>query len=73
VKRKKVTATPKVNAAPSVGTTDEVSPTIPRPDIVGTLQEQFGPAPPEPVARGAKAGAKDDYAKFFEEIGMLYR
>jgi hypothetical protein len=69
VKRKKVTATPKVNVAPSVGTTDEVSPTIPRPDIVGTLQEQFGPAPPEPVARGAK----DDYAKFFEEIGMLYR
>lgn len=71
VKRKKVVAAPKVNAAPSVGTTDEVGPAAPRPDLLSTLQEQFGPAPPEPVAKRAKTGTKDDYTKFVEEMGDI--
>jgi hypothetical protein len=71
VKRKKATAIPKVNAAPSVGTTDEVGPAAPRPDLLSTLQEQFGPTPPEPVAKKAKTGTKDDYTKFVEEMGDI--
>lgn len=71
VKRKKVTATPKVNAAPSVGSTDDVEPAAPRPDLLSTLQGQFGPAPPEPIAKQAKIGTKDDYTKFVEEMGDI--
>ncbi|KAF9654117.1 hypothetical protein BDM02DRAFT_3177050 [Thelephora ganbajun] len=71
VKRKKAPATPKVNAAPSVGTTEEVEPTAPRPDLLSTLQGQFGPASPEPTAKKAKTGTKDDYAKFIEEMGDI--
>ena len=70
VKRKKATATPKVNAAPSVST-EEVEPAAPRPDLLGTLQEHFGPASPEPVPKKAKTGARDDYAKFVEEMGDI--
>ena len=70
VKRKKTTATPKVNAAPSVGTADEVEPAAPRPDLLSTLQGQFGPGP-EPVARKAKTVMKDDYTKFVEEMGDI--
>ena len=68
VKRKKAAATPKVNAAPFVGTTDGVEPAAPRPDLLSALQGQFGPALPEPVAKKAKTGTKDDYAKFVEEM-----
>jgi hypothetical protein len=71
VKRKRVAVTPKVNAAPSVGTTDNVEPTAPRPDLLSTLQGQFGPAPPEPAAKKAKTGTKDDYTKFVEEMGDI--
>ena len=71
VKRKKVVAAPKVNAAPSVGATDEVGPAAPRPDLLSTLQGQFGPAPPEPVTKRAKTGTKDDYTKFVEEMGDI--
>ena len=71
VKRKKATATPKVNAAPFVGTTDEAEPAAPRPDLLSTLQGQFGPVPPEPAAKKAKTEAKDDYAKFVEEMGDI--
>jgi hypothetical protein len=71
LKRRRTAATPKVNAAPSVGTTDEVGPAAPRPDLLGTLQGQFGPAPPEPAAKKAKTGSKDDYAKFVEEMGDI--
>jgi len=71
VKRKKATVTPRVNAAPSVGTTDEVEPAAPRPDLLSTLQGQFGPAPPEPPAKKSKTGTKDDYAKFVEEMGDI--
>ena len=71
VKRKKATATPKVNAAPSVGITDEVEPVAPRPDLLSTLQGQFGPAPPSPVAKKARTETKDDYAKFVEEMGDI--
>ena len=70
VKRKKAPATPKVNAAPSVGT-EEVGPVAPRPDLLSALQEQFGPAVPEPPAKKAKMGGKDDYAKFVEEMGDI--
>ena len=48
VKRKKAAATPKVNAAPFVGTTDGAEPVVPQPDLPSALQGQFGPAPPEP-------------------------
>ena len=71
LKRKKVAATPKVNAAPSVETTDEIEAVAPRPDLLSTLQGQFGPAPPEPAAKKAKTGTKDDYAKFVEEMGDI--
>ena len=71
VKRKKTAATPKVNAAPSVGATDEAEPIAPRPDLLSALQGQFGPAPPGPAAKGAKTGTKDDYAKFVEEMGDI--
>ena len=71
VKRKKAAATPKVNAAPSVGTTDEAEPIAPRPDLLSTLQGQFGPAPPEPATKRAETGTKDDYAKFVEEMGDI--
>ena len=70
VKRKKAAATPKVNAAPSVST-EEVEPAAPRPDLLGTLQEHFGPASSEPVPKKAKTGARDDYAKFVEEMGDI--
>ena len=74
VKRKKASSTPKVNAAPSVGTMDdanEAEPAAPRPDLLSTLQGQFGPTPPEPVAKRAKTGTKDDYAKFVEDMGDI--
>ena len=71
VKRKKAAVTPKVNAAPFVGATDDVEPAAPRPDLLNTLQEQFGPAPPEPAAKKAKTETKNDYAKFVEEIGDI--
>ena len=71
VKRKRATATPKVNAAPSVETTEEVGPVAPRPDLLSTLHDQFGPAPPEPVAKKTRTGTKDDYAKFVEEMGDI--
>ena len=70
VKRKKATATPKVNAAPSVGTA-EVEPIAPRPDLLSTLQGQFGPVSPELAPKKAKAGTKDDYTKFVEEMGDI--
>lgn len=70
VKRKRVTATPKVNAAPSIGT-EEVEPAAPRPDLLSTLQGHFGPVPPEPGPMKAKTGTKDDYAKFVEEMGDI--
>ena len=72
VKRKRATATPKVNAAPSVETPEEVEAVAPRPDLLGTLQGQFGPAPPESVAKKPRTGTtKDDYAKFVEEMGDI--
>jgi len=71
VKRKRATAAPKVNAAPSVGTTDEIEPVAPRPDLLSTLQGQFGPVLLEPAAKKAKAGTKDDYTKFVEEMGDI--
>lgn len=70
VKRKKATATPKVNAAPSVGT-EEVEPAAPRPDLLSTLQGHFTPASPEPAPKKVKTGTKDDYTKFVEEIGDI--
>jgi len=71
VKRKRATAAPKVNAAPSVETADEVEPVAPRPDLLSALHEQFGPAPPESVAKKSRTGTKDDYAKFVEEMGDI--
>jgi hypothetical protein len=70
VKRKKTSATPKVNAAPSVGT-EEVEPAAPRPDLLGTLQGHFGPTSPESAPKKPKTGTKDDYAKFVEEMGDI--
>ena len=71
VKRKKTTATPRVNAAPSVVTADEVEPVAPRPDLLSTLQEQFGPVPTEPAKKEPKPGTKDDYTKFIEGMGDI--
>ena len=71
VKRKRATAAPKVNAAPSVESPEEVESVAPRPDLLSTLQGQFGPAPPESVAKKPRTEMKDDYAKFVEEMGDI--
>ncbi|KIK70562.1 hypothetical protein GYMLUDRAFT_65785 [Collybiopsis luxurians FD-317 M1] len=72
----------RVNAAPGVDDDDnDTDPSVaadPRPDLLSTLREQFGPAPavakPEQPAKKAKVEAvkkKDDYERFVEEIGDI--
>ena len=70
VKRKRATATPKVDAAPSVDT-EAVEPVAPRPDLLSTLQGHFGNVSPESAPKKARTGTKDDYTKFVEEMGDI--
>jgi hypothetical protein len=78
LKRKKpgAASSSRVNAAPSF--TDSSAGDRPvesvKPDLVGTLKEQFGAAPtrPEAPAKTEKGkGSKDDYAKFKEDLGDI--
>jgi hypothetical protein len=69
----------KVNAAPLLSSgTEDATETLAdpiRPDLLGTLKNRFGPAPPA-NKRGEKVTAeavkgKDDYEKFVEEMGDI--
>ncbi|KIJ65065.1 hypothetical protein HYDPIDRAFT_175126 [Hydnomerulius pinastri MD-312] len=84
LKRKKASALPvasKVNAAPSINAGSDSPDPSPqsRPDLVSTLRDQFGGAPPLPPngkapAKGPKTPSvrgKDDYQKFVDEMGEL--
>ncbi|GBE77633.1 hypothetical protein SCP_0105130 [Sparassis crispa] len=80
LKRKKAgavsAAAPKINAAPSLGPTAgsdevEVAPAARRPDLLSTLQDQFGSAAAQKSQASGKGGRekpKDDYEKFVEEM-----
>jgi len=78
LKRKKAAAgtvvASKVNAAPSVGPTDEMDfvSTAPRPDLLGTLKGQLGTGTPTvPSSNRRKSKSGDDYAKFMDEMGDI--
>lgn len=87
LKRKKAggsAASSRVNAAPGVGSEvaePDEAPLPAKPDLLGTLKNQFGPpaAAPGPSAPSLSLAArieaatkgKDDYAKFVEEMGDL--
>ncbi|KAG6919052.1 hypothetical protein DXG01_009762 [Tephrocybe rancida] len=64
----------RVNAAPGMDD-DSQEPTAPaRPDLLSTLKNQFGPAPPPTVPSGVAKKVekkKDDYDKFMEEMGDI--
>ncbi|KAI6135497.1 WW domain binding protein 11-domain-containing protein [Pisolithus thermaeus] len=81
LKRKKASgspaAVPRINAAPSVGREGSESqepPPATRPDLVSTLRDQLGAAPPpvkEVSSDGAAPKAKNDYQKFLEEMSDI--
>jgi hypothetical protein len=57
-----------LNAAPSIASSSgNDQPTLApvRPDLLGTLEHQFGPPPTK------KKDGKDDYEKFVEEMGDI--
>jgi hypothetical protein len=61
-----------LNAAPSLASgTDEPIPGPVRPDLLGTLKNQFGPLPSAKEKKGGKDTGKDDYEKFVEEMGDI--
>ncbi|KAJ3534921.1 hypothetical protein NM688_g7057 [Phlebia brevispora] len=77
LKRKKAATSgaTRINAAPTVESGDEpVAEAAPRPDLLSTLRNQFGTkASAEESAKDKQTGtkAKDDYAKFLDEMGDI--
>ncbi|KAG7099750.1 hypothetical protein E1B28_001563 [Marasmius oreades] len=83
LKRKRAAAPPRVNAAPGVTSADgdeeeEISAEAepPRPDLLSTIQNQFGIPSKETLGKNikveeAKLKKKDDYDKFMDEIGDI--
>ena len=65
----------KVNSAPSVGPSadqsEETSTIAPRPDLLSTLRDQFGPSVSVGVDVPKPGKRKDDYEKFVEEMGDI--
>ncbi|KAL0068545.1 hypothetical protein AAF712_004260 [Marasmius tenuissimus] len=82
LKRKRAAGTSRVNAAPGVEAADGDSTEMPaegpvRPDLLSTIQNQFGKPAENPGKKmkvdEAKPRKKDDYDKFMEEIGDILR
>ncbi|KAF9270740.1 hypothetical protein L218DRAFT_969204 [Marasmius fiardii PR-910] len=81
LKRRRTAGQPRVNAAPGVGPADgdeEITAGVgaPRPDLLTTIQNQFGIPSTETPGKKVKVEEvkpkkKDDYDKFMEEIGDI--
>lgn len=80
LKRKKANpAVSKINAAPSVDSAEDESEATPapRPDLLSTLRNQFGPAlgakpqSEKPKPKSAVDQSKEDYENFLTEMGDI--
>lgn len=75
IKRKKAPVPSKIDAAPSFTSAapqiegeQQVEAGPARPDLVSTLKNRFGPAPPK---ANKEPAPKSDYDKFMEEMGDI--